>query len=146
MSNAFKAQILLVEDSPTDAMMVREVLSLAKVPSELYVVEDGMEALQFLRRQGPYGTAPRPDLILLDLQLPRKTGQEVLMDIKTDDELRTIPVVVLTSSHEERDVLGAYRAYANSYVTKPVDYAQFADTIRLIERFWLEVATRVDKG
>lgn len=140
------AQILLVEDSPTDAMMVREIFSHASVPSVLHVVEDGMEALSFLRREGEYAAAPRPDLILLDLQLPRKTGQEVLMEIKADEDLRTIPVVVLTSSREERDVSGAYRAFANSYVAKPVDYGDFVEAINLIQRFWLRLATRVDKG
>ncbi len=98
------ARILLVEDSPTDAMMVRDILSQVHGHNALHVVEDGMQALQFLRREGPYADAPRPDLILLDLQLPRKTGQEVLREIKTDEKLRTIPVVVLSSSREERDI------------------------------------------
>ncbi|BAU47172.1 chemotaxis protein CheY [Sulfurifustis variabilis] len=139
------AHILLVEDSPTDAMMVREILAQATVPSALHVVEDGLEALAFLRKENGYGDAPRPDLILLDLKLPRKNGQEVLAEIKSDERLRTIPVVVLTSSHEQSDVLDAYRHYANSYVTKPVDYARFAEAVRLIERFWLELATLAER-
>jgi two-component system, chemotaxis family, response regulator Rcp1 len=139
------AQILLVEDSPTDAMIVREILSHASVPNALHVVEDGIQALQFLRREPPYARVPRPDLVLLDLQLPRKTGQEVLTEIKADEELRLIPVIVLSSSHEERDVVNAYRAFANSYITKPVDYGDFAEAVRLIERFWLKLAARVEK-
>jgi CheY-like chemotaxis protein len=135
------AQILLVEDSPTDAMMVREILGQADAPSTLHVVEDGLEAIAFLRREDGYDGAPRPDLILLDLKLPRKSGQEVLADIKADERLRTIPVVVLTSSHDQHDVVDAYRHHANSYVTKPVDYAHFAEAVRQIERFWLELAT-----
>lgn len=139
------AQILLVEDSPTDAMMIREILAQAEAPSALHVVEDGLQALAFLRREDRYGDAPRPDLILLDLKLPRKNGQEVLAEIKSDDGLRTIPVVVLTSSHEQSDVVDAYRHHANSYVTKPVDYTRFAEAVRLIERFWLELATLAEK-
>lgn len=139
------AQILLVEDSPTDALMIREILAQATVPNALHVVDDGLQALAFLRRANGYADAPRPDLILLDLKLPRKNGQEVLAEIKTDERLRTIPVVVLTSSHDQSDVISAYRHYANSYVTKPVDYARFAEAVRLIERFWLELATLVEK-
>lgn len=139
------AQILLVEDSPTDAMIVREILSHASVPNVLHVVEDGILALQFLRREDAYRDAPRPDLVLLDLQLPRKNGQEVLQEVKADEDLRAIPIVVLSSSHEERDVLTAYRSFANSYITKPVDYDDFAEAVRLIERFWLKLATRVER-
>jgi two-component system, chemotaxis family, response regulator Rcp1 len=139
------AQILLVEDSPTDAMIVREILSHASVPNVLHVVEDGILALQFLRREGPYLRAARPDLVLLDLQLPRKNGQEVLAEIKADEDLRVIPVIVLSSSREQRDVLNAYRSFANAYITKPVDYGDFADAVRLIESFWLKLSTRVEK-
>lgn len=139
-----RAEVLLVEDSPTDAMMVREILSQVNVRNELHVVEDGMQALEFLRREGSYRDAPRPDLILLDLQLPRKNGQEVLVELKADEDLRTIPVVMLSSSSAESDITGAYRAYANSYVTKPIDYEDFAEAVRLIERFWLGLATRVE--
>lgn len=136
--------VLLVEDSPTDAMMIGEIMSQSDVRNKLHLVEDGMQALEFLRREGDYRDAPRPDLILLDLQLPRKNGQEVLAEIKADESLRTIPVVVLSSSRAESDVLGAYRSFANSYVTKPIDYEDFADAMRLIERFWLRLASRVE--
>lgn len=139
-----RAAVLLVEDSPTDAMMVREIMSQVNVRNQLHVVEDGMQALEFLRREGMYRDMPRPDLILLDLQLPRKNGQEVLAEIKADEDLRTIPVVVLSSSRAESDITGAYRAFANSYVTKPIDYEDFAEAVRLIERFWLGLATRVE--
>lgn len=138
------ARVLLVEDSPTDAMMIREILSQANAPHRLYVVEDGMQALEFLRREGAYRDAPRPDLILLDLQLPRKSGQEVLAEIKADESLRTIPVVVLSSSRADTDVVAAYGAFANSYVSKPIDYEDFAEAVRLIERFWLRLAMRVE--
>lgn len=133
--------ILLVEDSPTDIMMITEVLAHADFRNTLDVVEDGLEALKFLRRQNGYARAPRPDLILLDLNLPGKSGQEVLAEIKTDERLRTIPVVVLTSSRDEADVRGAYRHWANCYVTKPVDYDGFVQTVRRIENFWLGVVT-----
>ncbi len=139
-----RARVLLVEDSPTDAMMVREIMGQIDVRNELHVVEDGMQALEFLRREGAYGGAPRPDLILLDLELPRKNGREVLAEIKADEDLRTIPVVVLTSSRAESDITDAYRSFANSYVTKPIDYEDFAEAVRLIERFWLGLATRVE--
>lgn len=140
------AHILLVEDSPTDAMMVEEILSQVHVRNVLHVVEDGIQALQFLRREAAYAGAPRPDLILLDLQLPRKNGQEVLEEIKRDERLRTIPVVVLTSSREERDIASAYRSFANSYVAKPIDYRDFAEALRLIERYWLGLAVRPEEG
>lgn len=139
------SHILLVEDSPTDIMMVREVLEQAGARNTLHVVEDGAEALRFLRREGHYDHAPRPDLILLDLNLPGMNGREVLAEIKADAGLRTIPVVILTSSHNEADVDGAYRHWANCYVTKPVDYDDFAETVRRIERFWLGVVTLTEK-
>src|SRR5436190_21539875 len=117
-------------------MMIGEILAEADVRNGLHVVEDGMQALQFLRREAPFHDAPRPDLILLDLQLPRKNGQEVLAEIKTDERLRPIPVVVLSSSRDERDIGGAYGAFANSYVAQPIDYADCAATVRLMQRFW----------
>lgn len=137
-------QVLLVEDSPTDAMIIGEILAEVGVGEGLHVVEDGRQALEFLRREGTHRKAPRPDLILLDLQLPRKNGQEVLAEIKGDVGLRTIPVVVLSSSHDENDIAGAYRSFANSYVAKPVDYEDFAEAVRLIARFWLRLATHLE--
>lgn len=131
------SHILLVEDSPTDIMMVREVLEQTGLRNTVHVVEDGVEALRFLRRQEHYAHAPRPDLILLDLNLPGMNGKEVLAEIKADASLRTIPVVILTSSKNEADVNGAYRQWANCYVTKPVDYGEFTETVSRIERFWL---------
>ncbi len=139
------SHILLVEDSPTDIMMVREVLEQVGLRNTVHVVEDGMEALRFLRRQGSHAQAPRPDLILLDLNLPGMNGKEVLAEIKADADLRTIPVVILTSSHNEADVDGAYRQWANCYVTKPVDYDDFTETVRRIERFWLGTVTLTEK-
>jgi len=139
------SHILLVEDSPTDIMMVREVLEQVGPRNTVHVVEDGMEALRFLRRQGSHAQAPRPDLILLDLNLPGMNGKEVLAEIKADSSLRTIPVVILTSSHNEADVDGAYRQWANCYVTKPVDYDDFTETVRRIEHFWLGTVTLTEK-
>ena len=139
------SHILLVEDSPTDIMIVREVLERSGPRNTVHVVEDGAEALRFLRREASYRSAPRPDLVLLDLNLPGINGQEVLAAIKHDPRLVTIPVVVLTSSQNEADVAGAYRQLANCYVTKPVDYQDFTDTVQRIERFWLEVATLTER-
>ena len=139
------SDILLVEDSPTDIMIVREVLEQTGLRNTVHVVEDGTEALRFLRRQDNYEHAPRPDLILLDLNLPGMNGKEVLVEIKADADLCTIPVVILTSSHNEADVSGAYRHWANCYVTKPVDYDGFTETVRRIERFWLGVVTLAEK-
>jgi CheY-like chemotaxis protein len=140
-NNAHPIRILLVEDSPSDTALTIEALKEAKVSNELTVVEDGVQALQFLRRQGPYAQAPRPDLILLDLNLPRKDGREVLAEVKSDANLQTIPIVVMTTSRAEQDVLRAYRLQANCYVTKPVDFDQFLNVVRGIESFWLCVVT-----
>ena len=140
-SNMRPINILLVEDSPTDVLITREALENAKVINTLQVAEDGVEALAILRREGRYATAPRPDLILLDLNLPRKDGREVLHDIKNDDQLKMIPVVVLTTSKAEEDVLKAYGQHANCYITKPVDFLEFASVIKSIERFWFAVVT-----
>ena len=134
-------EILLVEDSPTDVLMTVEAFKYAKVLNNLHVVENGVDALAFLRRQGAHAGAPRPDLILLDLNLPRKDGREVLADIKADPELKIIPVVVLTTSKAEEDVVKAYGLHANCYVTKPVDFASFAEVVRSIEQFWFTVVT-----
>ncbi len=132
-------EILLVEDNPGDVRLTVEALKEAKVINHLTVVKDGVEALAFLRRQGSYTTAPRPHLILLDLNLPRKDGREVLADIKADDNLKRIPVVVLTTSQDERDVLKSYNLHANCYITKPVDLDQFVRVVRSIEDFWLGI-------
>ncbi len=131
--------ILLVEDNPGDVVLTREALSDAKVRNELNVVGDGIEALEYLRRQGQYSGATRPDLILLDLNLPRKDGREVLSEIKQDPDLKRIPVVVLTTSKAEEDILRSYNLHANCYVTKPVDLNQFLTIVKTIEDFWLTV-------
>src|SRR4051794_24701063 len=115
-------EILLVDDSPGDVRLTREALREGKIRNNLSVVTDGVEALAFLRREGRYAGAPRPDVILLDLNLPRKDGREVLAEIKADDRLRRIPVVILTTSADERDILRAYELHANCYITKPVDF------------------------
>ncbi len=133
--------ILLVEDSPADVLLTREALERNQLPVDLHVVEDGVEATAFLRRQGRYAEAPRPGLILLDLNLPRKDGREVLDEIKADADLCVIPLVVLTTSKADEDVLRAYGSHANCYVAKPLDFAQFTDAIRSIKRFWFGVVT-----
>ena len=132
-------EILLVEDSPSDTDLTMEALEAAKVCNRLSVVEDGVQALAFLRREGVYADAPRPDLILLDLNLPRKSGREVLAEIKEDDALKAIPVVVLTTSQADQDVVLAYSLHANCYISKPVDFRQFLAVIKSIEEFWLTV-------
>jgi chemotaxis family two-component system response regulator Rcp1 len=139
-------EILLVEDSPSDTELTQEALREAKVRNHLSSVEDGVQAMDFLRRRGLYAVAPRPDLIMLDLNLPRKDGREVLAEIKEDPELKTIPVVVLTTSQAEQDVLRAYHLHANCYITKPVDFEQFLHAIRSIESFWLLVVTLPPRG
>jgi two-component system, chemotaxis family, response regulator Rcp1 len=132
-------EILLVEDSPADVDLTREALEDAKVRNNLHVASDGVEALAFLRREGPYANAPRPDLILLDLNLPKKDGREVLAEIKADPIQRRIPVVVLTTSEAEQDILRSYDLHANCYITKPVDLEQFVTVVRSIEDFWLAI-------
>ncbi len=134
-------EILLVEDSPSDAELTREALHEGRVINNLQVVQDGEQALAFLRRQDKYGDAPRPDLILLDLNLPKKDGREVLAEIKSDDNLKCIPVVVLTTSKDESDVMAAYGRFANCYITKPVDLEQFIDVVRSVDNFWLNIVT-----
>jgi two-component system, chemotaxis family, response regulator Rcp1 len=134
-------EVLLVEDSPSDMELTVEALRDAKMANNLSVVEDGVQAMQFLRRQGQYANAPRPDLILLDLNLPRKDGREVLAEIKADKNLATIRVVVLTCSTVERDVLRAGELQADSYITKPVEFMQFLDVVRQAETFHLLIVT-----
>lgn len=130
-------EVLLVEDNPGDVLLTREALREGKVHAHLNVVTDGEMALAYLRRQPPFESAPRPDLILLDLNLPRKNGQEVLAEIKSDDYFRRIPVVVLTSSEAEQDILKSYDLHANCFVTKPVSLDQFIRVVQSIEEFWL---------
>jgi CheY-like chemotaxis protein len=132
-------EILLVEDNPGDVRLTREVLRDGKVNNHLNVVQDGTEALAFLYRQGNYASAPRPDLILLDLNLPKKDGREVLVTIKGDNSLRRIPVVILTTSQAEEDILRAYNLHSNCYITKPVDLDQFIRIVKSIEEFWLTI-------
>ena len=136
---AVPIEVLLVEDNPGDVRLTREALKDAKVRNTLHVAMDGVEALAFLRRQGKYATVPRPDLILLDLNLPKKNGREVLEEIKQDDALSHIPVVILTTSQAELDIVESYRLHANAYVTKPVDLEQFLKVVGSIEEFWLEI-------
>ena len=138
--------ILLVEDNPGDERLTREALKEGKVYSNLHWVKDGVEAMEFLRRQGKYSGVPRPDIILLDLNLPKKDGREVLQDIKNDPELKRIPVVVLTTSKAEEDVLRTYNLHANCYVTKPVDLEKFIVVVKSIDAFWLTVVTLPPNG
>lgn len=132
-------EILLVEDNPGDVRLTQEALKEGKVMNVLNTVGNGEEALAYLRRQGAYAQTTRPDLILLDLNLPRKSGQEVLAEIKDDPELRRIPVVILTVSEAEQDIIKSYNLHANCYITKPVNLEQFMEVIKTIEDFWLTV-------
>jgi CheY-like chemotaxis protein len=132
-------EVLLVEDDPGDVLLIREAFADNKVTNRLHVVSDGVEAMEFMRRKGQYADAPRPDLVLLDLNLPRKDGREVLADVKSDQDLRTIPVVVLTTSQAEEDVLRSYDLHANAYVTKPVDFDRFIGVVRQVDQFFVSV-------
>jgi CheY-like chemotaxis protein len=132
-------EILLVEDNPGDARLVVEAFREGKVHNRLHVVRDGVEAITFLRQEEKYAGAPRPDLLMLDLNLPKKDGREVLQEIKTDEHLRRIPVVVMTTSQADEDILKAYDLHANCYVTKPVDLDQFIHLVRSVEDFWLTI-------
>ncbi len=138
--------ILLVEDSPADVRLTREAFKEARVFNTLHVVEDGLEAMAFLHREGAYANVPHPDLILLDLNLPKKDGREVLAEIKQDAELKRIPVLVLTTSQAEEDIIRSYNLHANAYVTKPVDLTQFLAAIKAMEGFWLAVVTLPPDG
>jgi CheY-like chemotaxis protein len=139
-------EILLDEDNPGDVRLTKEALKEGKVYSNLHTVKDGVEAMEFLRKQGKYKDVPRPDIILLDLNLPRKDGREVLEEIKSDDNLKRIPVVVLTTSKAEEDVLRTYNLHANCYVTKPVDLEKFMVVVKSIDVFWLTVVTLPPNG
>jgi len=134
-------EVLLVEDSPADVLITREAFSEFKLANPLHVVEDGVEALAFLHQEGKYASALRPDLILLDLNLPRMNGREVLAQIKTDPQLQNIPVVILTTSHAEKDVLQAYEQHANCYIVKPVGFDNFVEAMRSIRHFWFSIVT-----
>jgi CheY-like chemotaxis protein len=134
-------QILLVEDQPAAVRSVQKVLKENNGYHNLYVAKDGVEAMAFLHREGDYALSPRPDLILLDLSLPKKDGREVLAEIKADDDLKRIPVVILTVSESEEDVLKAYRLQANCYITKPIHLKRFIEVIKSIEKFWLDTVT-----
>jgi CheY-like chemotaxis protein len=138
-ANGRPVEILLVEDNPGDVRLTQEALREGKARNNLSVAADGVEALAFLRREGPYADAPRPDLVLLDLNLPKKDGREVLAEIKADDDLRTIPVVILTTSKADEDIVRSYNLHANCYVTKPVDLDQFITVVKSIEDFWLTI-------
>ena len=131
--------ILLVEDSPTDAALAQEAFAHAKVANRIHHVSDGVEAMDFVHRRGAYADAPRPDLILLDLNMPRKDGREVLAEIKENADLRVIPVLVMTSSQAESDVLRSYALHCNGYIVKPLDFDQFIEAVLAIDRFWFAV-------
>lgn len=139
-------EILLVEDNEGDVDLTREALAEAKVSNHLHVAEDGLAALRFLRREEPHGSAPRPDLILLDLNLPLMDGREVLAEIKSDPQLRKIPVVVLTTSQAEEDIVRSYDLHANCYITKPVDFGQFMKVVRSVHDFWVTVVKLPPSG
>lgn len=132
-------EILMVEDNPADARLTEEALKEGLLCNRLHLARDGVEAMQFLRREEPFRDAPRPDVVLLDLNLPRKDGREVLAEIKTDPNLKNIPVVVLTTSEAEQDIVKSYALHANCYVTKPVDLQRFIEIVRQIETFWLQI-------
>ncbi len=137
--NMESIDILLVEDNPGDVRLTKEALKDAKVLNEVYIAKDGVEALQFLHKEGSFADAPKPDLILLDLNLPRKDGREVLAEIKKDTKLRRIPVVILTTSKADEDIIRTYDLHANAYVTKPVDLNRFIEIIHTLEEFWFTI-------
>ena len=138
-SLVYPIEILLVEDNPGDSRLAREAMKDYKLTNNLYIVEDGVEAMNFLRKEGKYAMAPRPDLIILDLNLPKKDGREVLAEIKTDDDLKRIPVVILTISKAEEDILNTYNLHANCFISKPIDLDQFMKVVKSIEDFWLTI-------
>jgi len=134
-------EILLVEDSPADVALTQEALQDSKLSNNLYVVTDGEEALKFLHRTGKYSSMPMPDLILLDLNLPKKTGLEVLREIKSDERLSMVPVVIMTVSKDEKDIVESYRLHANCYIRKPVKFGEFIEIVKSIEDFWFSIVT-----
>ncbi len=131
--------ILLVEDNPGDVELAREALGMGKLHNDLHVVNDGVAAMEFLRKTGKYAASPRPDLIILDLNLPKKDGRQVLQEIKEDDSFKRIPVVILTTSSAEEDILKTYNLHANCFITKPIDIRQFIHVVQSIEEFWLSI-------
>lgn len=133
------AKILLVEDNPGDAELAKEALESSKFLNELYIVDDGVKAMDFLSKKKGYENVPRPDIILLDLNLPRKDGRQVLAEIKSDETLKTIPVVILTTSKSDEDVLKTYKLHANCYITKPIDLMQFFEVVKQIKHFWMSI-------
>jgi two-component system, chemotaxis family, response regulator Rcp1 len=143
---AVPIEILLVEDNPGDADLAREAMENSKIRNTLSVVGDGVEALDFLHHRGKYAEAPRPDLILLDLNLPKKNGREVLAEIKSHENLKRIPVVILTASRDEEDILKSYNLHANCYITKPIDLHQFVRVVQAIEDFWLTIVKLPPNG
>jgi len=134
-------QILLVEDSPADIRLTQEVMREARIANDLHIVADGEQAMGFLHREEGYADSPRPDLVLLDLNLPRKDGREVLRELKSDPDLQTIPVIILTTSNSEGDIAASYEAHANAYITKPVDLIELLGVVRSIEDFWLTIVS-----
>ncbi|MFG1947981.1 response regulator [Nonomuraea sp. NPDC048826] len=146
MGDCRPIEVLLVEDDQGDVLITQEAFALNKVRNRLHVVSDGEQAMAFLRREGPYAEAPTPDLVLLDLNLPRKSGMEVLGEVKADPLLRTIPVVILTTSEAEEDVIRSYRMHANAYVAKPVDFGQFIRVVRQIDNFFVTVVKLPHQG
>lgn len=144
--NGHPIKILLVEDSPGDVELTQEALRESKIAIDLQVVSDGEEAMAYLHQAPPFTDAPRPDLILLDLNLPRKDGREVLAEIKSNPELKFIPVVILTTSQAEEDILKSYHLHANCYITKPVDVGQFFTVVKSVEEFWFTVVKLPHNG
>lgn len=144
--NAELISVLLVEDDPGDVLLIKEALSDHKVGNVLSIVSDGVEAMKFVRGEGEYARRERPDLVLLDLNLPRKSGAEVLQEIKSDPELSTIPVIVLTTSEAEEDVIRSYKTHANAYITKPVDFDRFRDIVHQIDDFFLGIVKLPPRG
>lgn len=145
-NNVRSIDILLVEDNPGDVRLTQEVLKEAKVKNKLHIVNDGVEAMAFLRHEGKYMDSPHPDMILLDLNLPKKSGHEVLKEVKADDDLKRIPVVVLTVSKDEEDIIKSYNLHANCFITKPVDLNQFLNVVKAIEDFWLTIVKLPPSG
>jgi two-component system, chemotaxis family, response regulator Rcp1 len=146
LSDAKPIEILLVEDSPSDAALTKEALEAGKIANHLSHVVDGVEAMDYLRQKGRFAKATRPDLMMLDLNLPRKDGREVLRELKNDPSLKAIPVIVLTTSRSDKDILQSYQLNANCYITKPVDFQHFIDVVKSIKQFWLTVVTLPSKS